>query len=102
MPAIDVLKQMRGMGYVDKPSEEKEEDATPDGNRLIKLTEEEAKALGDYKEGEQECLVRGSMAGDGMFRVLSVSPAQGSEEPGSMDDMLKAVMTRSQVTPSPS
>lgn len=94
MPSVDILKQMRGTGYMDKPSEEKPEEEGPSGNRLIKLSDDEMKSLGDYKEGERECMVRGTMTDDGMFRIMSVSPTEeagGGEEQG-MDEMMKMMM----------
>lgn len=93
---------------MDKPSEPKKDEETSSGNRLIKLTEDETKSLGDYKNGEATCTVTGTMTGDGMFRVMTVNPASEAKEetggvPPNLDEMMRSMMPmRQQVTPSPS
>jgi len=79
------LKSFRQEGY---GGGEKKEDSP--GPRIIKLTDDEAKALGEYAGGEEAtCTVSGRLEGNSLT-VMSVSPAEGG--PSEEDEMAKQMM----------
>lgn len=110
MPATDVLKNFRQKNYAStstddagKGMDSEKPNETP---RIIKLTDEEAKAFANAKPGEDlACEVHGSMDGEGGFRVMSVGPMPGGNYGGDDEQkMAGQVMQRvvPNVAPSPS
>jgi hypothetical protein len=78
-----------------------EKNETP---RIIALTDEEKKSFESSNPGDDlECIVHGSMAGDGKFRVMSVTPSNpkgygGESEMAGM--VAQKVQPMTQISPS--
>lgn len=99
MPVSDVLKSFRKGEYGKKEGG----DEKLSGPRSFKLTDEEAKEIGQGYSGgeEQQCLVTGRLGPDKEFTVSSVHlPGGEGEGDGGMPPM--PPMMRSQTMPSPS
>lgn len=94
MSARDTLKNMRSRGYADATDSgaSKKPDA-PSTNRVIKLSDEEAKSLSGVEPGSDvACEVHGTVTADGQLRVMSVEPLDA--EPTDEDNMASQVMNR--------
>lgn len=111
MAATDVLKSLRGSGYGDKGSGNKDEMKPKDANstsRVIKLTDDEQQAFADAAPGEDlACEVHGTLEADGHFHVMSVGPMGGGDDDSQrpdQSDMASEVAQRVQpnIAPSPS
>lgn len=88
MPDVrEALGKMRQSGYGDSPEE------SPEGSRVITLSEEEAKSLAGYgKPGEEvTCTVHGKLEGDHLH-VMSVESSQGAEAPANAGDVMSKMM----------
>jgi hypothetical protein len=97
------LKKIRDEGYPkaqgNAPTEQPEA-ATPTA-RIIKLTDDEAKELQSYSEGEgteQTCEVTGILDGN-KLKVTSVRSPEGMEP--DMDDMAEEAMGKSGIGATP-
>jgi hypothetical protein len=99
------LKKFRDGGYPE--SKDEKPDDQEQGVRVIKLTDDEAKELQSYKEGdgmEQTCEVTGKLEGN-TLRVMSVRRSGGMEpnmDADAAEAMGKPPMMQSQTLPSPS
>jgi hypothetical protein len=84
MPFSDELKNFRSKGYAEKGSGKDKEEGMDSGEknetpRIIALTDEEKDLFKDSHPGEDlSCEVHGTLESDGRFRVMTVSPMNGS------------------------
>lgn len=115
MPGFSgALKKFRDEGYPKERSSGPDEKSETPGVRVLKLTDDEAKELASYSEGdgiEQTCEVTGKLEGN-TLRVMSVrSPGADAEGPDLDADAEEAMMksgmgappiVQSQTLPSPS
>lgn len=84
MPISDVLKNLRSSGYT-KTQDDKTSKDVPESPRIIRLMDDEVKALEPTQKGPGEeivCEVSGKLEKDGHFHVMSVRAPGG----GGMDD----------------
>jgi hypothetical protein len=101
MPVSEVLNKFRKGDYGDDQKKEESSSAS----RVINLTEEEQKFLGENPEAGQEvsCVVTGKLE-DGHFHVMSIRPQGGeiTEEDTAKVAGMDSPMMRMQTQPSPS
>ncbi len=107
MPLSDALKKFRDTGYPKKESGS-DKGSEPEGVRVIKMTDDEAKPLAQVPDGQEvQCDVRARKDGN-KLHVLSVAytgGGQGTMPDQEMNDMAAHVAgmpMRQQTEPSPS
>jgi hypothetical protein len=104
MPISGVLQGFRKGGYGEKPSSPEKEKDGGGGPRLIKLTDDEAKSIGQGQPGgEVTVQVSGRLEGSS----LTVMSVQGSSTMPDQEGMAaqvagQAPVMRNQTAPSPS
>jgi hypothetical protein len=99
----DVLKNFRQSGYGEKDSTD-EESGEPSSSRILKLTDDEIKTIGETEPGtEVTCEVSGKLE-DGSLRVMSVRGSGGGMEKDMASKVAGQVppMMQAQTLPSPS
>ncbi len=99
MPISDVLKNLRSHGYT-KTGDDKTSKDAPESPRIIRLMDDEVKALEPYQKGPGEeitCEVSGKLEKDGHFHVMSVRAPGGG---GGMDDEKEMAAAVAGQTPS--
>lgn len=83
MPGMhDVLQNLRTKGYGSAPA------AADSSDRVLELSDEEAKAIPPGKAGEEVCLsVYGVMSDDG-FHVSRVEPENATDDQAKPEDVM--------------
>jgi hypothetical protein len=81
MAFSDSLKKMRASGYPGGDKEDDDDEKESSGSRILKLSDDEAKAAGAKPGQEVKLQVSGTLEEDGHFHVMSVEPAGGGGMP---------------------
>lgn len=102
MAVSDVLQKMRGSDYGSDKEDDESESPSP-ARRVLKLSDDEVKSLGESKPGEQVTLqVTGKLEGD-HFHVMSVEGAgggMGMEEAAQVAGIPPTMRQATQISPS--